>query len=123
MRFIRFVGPLVLLCQIAGAQSGVAQAPIAALPIGDPDAAGVSRERLERVMLLLDGEVKAGRIAGAVGPAIVIACAARSASSKLATAFAGRPARARALAMSHSRRTSPELLAVTPMPVCRRPCP
>jgi CubicO group peptidase (beta-lactamase class C family) len=66
MRSIRFVVPLVLLCQIAGAQSGVAQAPIAALPIGDPDAAGVSRERLERVMLLLDGEVKAGRIAGGV---------------------------------------------------------
>jgi CubicO group peptidase (beta-lactamase class C family) len=66
MRSIRFVGPLVLLCQIVGAQSGVAEAPIPALPIGDPDAAGVSRERLERVMLLLDGEVKAGRIAGAV---------------------------------------------------------
>jgi CubicO group peptidase (beta-lactamase class C family) len=36
------------------------------LPTGDPDGAGISRERLERVMLLLDGEVKEGRIAGAV---------------------------------------------------------
>jgi CubicO group peptidase (beta-lactamase class C family) len=66
MRSIRRVGVFVLLCQIAGAQPGAAQAPIAGLPTGDPDTAGVSRERLQRVMLLLDGEVNAGRIGGAV---------------------------------------------------------
>jgi CubicO group peptidase (beta-lactamase class C family) len=62
MRSIRLIVLLFLLCQIIGAESGLAQP----LPIGDPDAAGVSRERLEQVMHLLDGEVKAGRIAGAV---------------------------------------------------------
>jgi CubicO group peptidase (beta-lactamase class C family) len=36
------------------------------LPQGDPEQAGVSQSRLQQVMTVLDGEVKAGRIAGAV---------------------------------------------------------
>jgi CubicO group peptidase (beta-lactamase class C family) len=66
MRSICFVWTLLVLGPIAGAQTIAAQTQIAGLPTGDPDAASVSRERLERVMLLLDGEVKEGRIAGAV---------------------------------------------------------
>src|SRR5258706_13537388 len=71
MRSIRFVWTLLVLSPIAGAQTiaaqtVAAQTQIAGLPTGDPDAAGVSRERLERVMLLLDSEVKEGQIAGAV---------------------------------------------------------
>jgi CubicO group peptidase (beta-lactamase class C family) len=66
MRSIRFVWTLLVLGPIADPQTIAAQNQIAGLPTGDPDAAGVSRERLERVMLLLDGEVKEGRIAGAV---------------------------------------------------------